>query len=449
MDDKQLQRGDEVTSALEKAIQESRIFITVLSENYAPSSFCLNELAYILKFIKGKGLLVLPVFHSVDPSDLRYQRGSIGEALANHEKKLSTNSMEKLETWKIALHQISNISGYHWKNGNDYEYEFIKKIVEMVLRKINRAPLYVADYPVGLESQVLKVKLLLDVGYDEVVHMVGIHGIGGVGKTTLSVAVYNSIADHFEAICFLENVREASNKHGLPHLQRNLLFETVGEKEIKFTSVKQGISIIQHRLEQKKILLVVDDVNKQEQLQAIVGRPTWFGRGSRVIITTRDKQLLACHSVKRTYEVKELNDHDALQLLRWNAFKFENVDPRYTYVLNRAVTYASGLPLALEVIGSNLLGKSTEQWISTLNQYERIPNKEIQEKLKVSYDALEEDEQNVFLDIACCFKKHDLADVEEILRAHHGHCIKHHIGVLVEKSLIKISFDGKVTLHDL
>ena len=79
----------------------------------------------------------------------------------------------------------------------------------MVSKEINRAPLHVADYPVGLESQMQEVKELLDVGSDDVVHMLGIHGLGGVGKMTLSTAIYNSIADHFEALCFLENVRES------------------------------------------------------------------------------------------------------------------------------------------------------------------------------------------------------------------------------------------------
>ncbi|KAG4395874.1 hypothetical protein GLYMA_19G054700v4 [Glycine max] len=453
IDDKKLPRGDQISSALEKAIEESRIFIIVLSENYASSSFCLNELGYILKFIKGKGLLVLPVFYKVDPSDVRNHAGSFGESLAHHEKKFNADketfkcNLVKLETWKMALHQVANLSGYHFKHGEEYEYKFIQRIVELVSKKINRVPLHVADYPVGLESRMQEVKALLDVGSDDVVHMLGIHGLGGVGKTTLAAAVYNSIADHFEALCFLENVRETSKKHGIQHLQSNLLSETVGEH--KLIGVKQGISIIQHRLQQQKILLILDDVDKREQLQALAGRPDLFGLGSRVIITTRDKQLLACHGVERTYEVNELNEEHALELLSWKAFKLEKVDPFYKDVLNRAATYASGLPLALEVIGSNLYGRNIEQWISALDRYKRIPNKEIQEILKVSYDALEEDEQSVFLDIACCFKKYGLVEVEDILHAHHGHCMKHHIGVLVEKSLIKISCDGNVTLHDL
>ncbi|KAK7314751.1 hypothetical protein VNO77_33279 [Canavalia gladiata] len=452
IDDEELQRGEKITSTLEKAIEESRIFVIVLSKNYSSSSFCLNELAYILK---RKGLLIFPVFYNVDPSDVRYQRGSFGEALAIHEEKLKASkkgfqhNMQKLETWKMALCQVANLSGYHFKHGDGYEYVFIKRIVELVSEKIIRAPLHVADYSVGLESRVQEVMVLVDVGSNDVVHMVGIHGLGGIGKTTLAVAVYNSIADHFEGICFLENVRENSNKHGLQYLQNILLSEVVGEKDIKLASLKQGISMIQHRLQQKKVLLILDDVDKQEQLQAIVGRPDWFGPGSRVIITTRDKQLLACHEVKRTYEVKELNENDALRLLSWKAFKTEEVDPSYVDALNRVVTYTSGLPLALEVIGSNLFGKSIQEWESAINQYKRIPNNRILKILKVSFDALEEEEKSVFLDIACCFKGYAMTEVEELLHAHYGDFMKYHINVLVEKSLLKLGWFGKVTLHDL
>ncbi|KHN39695.1 TMV resistance protein N [Glycine soja] len=91
MDDKKIPRGDQITSGLEKEIEESRIFIIVLSKNYASSSFYLNELDYILKFIKGKGLLVLPVFYKVDPSDVRNHASSYGESLANHEKKFNAD----------------------------------------------------------------------------------------------------------------------------------------------------------------------------------------------------------------------------------------------------------------------------------------------------------------------------------------------------------------------
>ncbi|KAK7381033.1 hypothetical protein VNO78_33557 [Psophocarpus tetragonolobus] len=116
MDDQELPTGDQITSAIEKAIEESRIFIIVLSQNYASSSFCLNELVYILKFSKQKGLLVFSVFYMVEPSDVRHQKGSFGKALANHEKKYKAEK-EMLDTWKKALRQVANLSGKHFKNG--------------------------------------------------------------------------------------------------------------------------------------------------------------------------------------------------------------------------------------------------------------------------------------------------------------------------------------------
>jgi len=155
------------------------------------------------------------------------------------------------------------------------------------------------------------------------------------------------------------------------------------------------------------------------------------------------------------HAVEGLYGTEALELLKWMAFKHNKVPSSYEDVLNRAVSYASGLPLVIEIVGSNLFGKSIEEWKGTLDGYEKIPNKDIQEIFKVSYDALEEEEQNVFLDIACCFKGYRLTEVEKILQAHYGHCIKHHVGVLVEKSLIEINnqycreSNVDVTLHDL
>ncbi|XP_020223698.1 TMV resistance protein N isoform X3 [Cajanus cajan] len=446
IDDEELQRGEEITPSLLKAIQESRIAIPVFSKNYASSTFCLDELVSILACFKEKGRLVLPVFYDVDPSHVRHQIGNYEEALNSHKERF--NDQEKLQKWKIALRQVADLSGYHFKHGGENEYEFIGKIVIEVSQKINRTLLHVADYPVGLESPLLQVNSLLNIESGGV-HVVGIYGIGGVGKTTIARAIYNLIADQFEGLCFLDNVRETSIKHGLVHLQEAILSKSIGEDGIKLGSVNEGIPIIKHRLHLKKVLLVLDDVDKLDQLQATVGGTDWFGSGSRIIITTRDRHLLKSHGVEKTYEVDMLNKKDAFKLLSWSAFKTDKVDSCYQNILNRVVTFTSGLPLALEVIGSNLFGKRIEEWESALDRYERIPNKKIQDILRVSFDSLEEDEQDIFLDIACCFKGYALTYVKEILSNHHGFRPEYGIGVLIDKSLVKIDACGCVTLHDL
>jgi hypothetical protein len=337
---------------------------------------------------------------------------------------------------------------------NRYEYKLIGEIVKYISNKISRQPLHVANYPIGLHSRVQQVKLLLDKGSKDEVHMVGLYGTGGMGKSTLARAIYNFVADQFEGLCFLHDVRENSAQNDLKHLQEKLLLKTTGSK-IKLDHVCEGIPIIKERLCRKKILLILDDVDDMEQLHALAGGPDWFGRGSRVIITTRDKHLLTSHDIERTYLVEGLYGTEALELLRWMAFKNNKVPSSYEDVLNRAVSYASGLPLVLEIVGSNLFGKSIKEWKGTLDGYEKIPNKKIHEILKVSYDALEEEQQSVFLDIACCFKGCGWEEFEDILRVHYGHCITHHLGVLAEKSLVKIStcyHSGSINavrLHDL
>jgi hypothetical protein len=130
------------------------------------------------------------------------------------------------------------------------------------------------------------------------------------------------------------------------------------------------------------------------------------------------------------------------------AFKTKKVDSIDDDIVHRALIYASGLPLAIDVIGSNLSGKPIAEWESMLDQYKRIPPTDIQSILKVSFDDLDEETKNVFLDIACFFKGWSLKEVEGRLHAHYGYCIKHQVGVLVDKSLTKIDH-ASVWLHDL
>ncbi|XP_020999566.1 disease resistance protein RPV1 [Arachis duranensis] len=451
IDDEELQRGHEITPSLLKAIEESRIAIIVLSPNYASSSFCLDELVHILHCIKGNNRLVLPVFYEVDPSDVRHLKNSFGEAIAKHEKRYKDDMSNKVDKWKQALQQVANFSGYHFKHGDGYEHKFIRNIVKDISRKIRRVPLSVVLFPVGLDYRVSKVISFLKIDSSDQVHMVGIHGVGGIGKTSLACAVYDLIADHFDGLCFLANVRENSKRHGLVYLQNILLSEILGKEEIKIVSVQQGTSQIQRRLCQKKVLLILDDVDDHKQLQAIAGKPGWFGPGSRVIITTRDTHLLKYHGVENTHEVEGLNEAESSQLLVKHAFKNGYVsNPSYADVLTRTITYASGLPLALEVIGSHLCEKKVEEWESALNKFERHLDNNIHEILRVSFDALGKEEHSVFLDIACCFKGYELKEVTDLLQAHYGSCMKYHIGMLVEKSLIKINlYNLSVTMHSL
>lgn len=110
--DNNIRRGDQISSALLNAIEESRFYIIILSENYAYSSWCLDELAQILDYVKWKRHTAIPVFYDVDPSVVRRQTGSYGEALKDHELSHRAIKHERLKRWRNALTEVSNISGY-------------------------------------------------------------------------------------------------------------------------------------------------------------------------------------------------------------------------------------------------------------------------------------------------------------------------------------------------
>lgn len=118
MDDK-LPRGKEISSELLTAIESSKTSLVLLSENYASSRWCLDELVHILECKKKYGQSVIPVFYKVDPSEVRKQTGKYGLALAEYER----DNIGKVQKWREALTEVSNLSGFAYKDGyvfNDY-----------------------------------------------------------------------------------------------------------------------------------------------------------------------------------------------------------------------------------------------------------------------------------------------------------------------------------------
>jgi len=125
IDDKELKRGEEIKSSLLKGIEHSRIAIIIFSEDYASSSFCLDELVHIIHYFKEKDRLVLPVFYGVEPAQVRHQNDSYGEALAKHEKRFENNKekMELLQKWKNALKEAAGLSGHHFNQGYPFLFQ--------------------------------------------------------------------------------------------------------------------------------------------------------------------------------------------------------------------------------------------------------------------------------------------------------------------------------------
>jgi dephospho-CoA kinase len=312
----------------------------------------------------------------------------------------------------------------------------------------------VAQHPIGIYSHVVKMKALLNLDQESGVRIVVIYGIGGIGKTTIANVVYNEICVVFQRSSFISNLKEKSEKRGLAHLQEQLLNDILKTNK-KIDNVDRGIIQIKESLNGKRVLVILDDVDDEKQLQALVGNFQLFGSGSRIIVTTRDERILTQLEVNKTktsiflkYKVEELNNWESLQLFSYHAFGMASPTDDYKELLIRAAEYARGLPLALEVLGSFLFGRSVYEWKSELEKLQRIPHKEIQKILKLSFKSLDRYAKMTFLDIACFFIG---MDKEYAIRILHGCGFFPNIdlSLLVQRSLVTIDLQNKLRMHDL
>ncbi|KAK2974046.1 hypothetical protein RJ640_006238 [Escallonia rubra] len=458
-DDDSIERGNYLNLELPEAIKQSRISIVVLSKTYASSTWCLDELVTILECNRTHGNAVLPVFYYVEPSEVKKREGSFEKAFERYENEVEEEGdherrmelAKRVEGWKAALRQVADLTGMVLTNQADgHESEFIKKIVKFVGDKVKRALLSVARHLVGIDLRAGKINYWLrDKSND--VGIVAICGIGGIGKTTIAKYLYNLNFERFEGSSFLASVREVSKQpDGLVRLQRQLLSDILKGKNEKIYNVDQGIVRIKEALCRRKVLVVVDDVDEVNQLDAVLGMRDWLYPGSKIIITTRRKQLLEASEVDTVHEVSGMDDIESLELFSWYAFKKDHPNEGYMHYSERVVHYCDGLPLALQVLGSSLSGNTKETWESALEKLEKIPEGQILKKLKLSYDSLQDDhDKNVYLDIACCVGG---KDKDWTITIPNGCGFSTKIGMhnLIDRFLLRVGpGDNKLWLHHL
>ncbi|KAB2635704.1 TMV resistance protein N-like [Pyrus ussuriensis x Pyrus communis] len=446
-DEPKLEKGTDINPELLRAIDQSRSAIIVLSTNFASSSWCLRELTHIVRCMEEKKR-IFPIFYGVDPSDVRHQRGSFREAFVEHEVNYREH-MEEVNEWRKSLKRVANLAGW---NSKDYRYdtELIQGIVNTLWEKVHPtfSMLDSSERFVGTDSKLEKIDLLLDTDANDI-RFIGIWGMGGVGKTTLARLVYERISHDFEGSSFLANVREVCREHdGIAHLQKQLLSDILRENNIQVWNAYSGITRISRCLCNKKVLLILDDVDQSDQLEKLVKQKEWFGLGSRIVITTRNERLLVEHGIEMVYEVKPLTQDEALFLFSRKAFKDDESEEDFLELSKCFISYASGLPLALKTLGSFLYKRGRDEWKSALDKLKQAPNRTIFETLKISYDGLDEFEKRIFLDIACFHKFCEKQRIIERLENCGFVGARIVIEVLIEKSLLNILYTS-VSMHDL
>ncbi|KAB2613985.1 TMV resistance protein N-like [Pyrus ussuriensis x Pyrus communis] len=385
--------------------------IIIFSKRYSESRWCLRELSKITRCLKDQeGKIVCPIFYDVDPSQVRKQKDSFGEAFQKHEKDEDPNEVKQ---WREDLKASADLGGWNLKTTADgREGVFIEKIIGEIKELLKPTDLKEAKHSIGITFRVQEFSTkYLDIGCSPNVQIIGIWGTGGIGKTTLA-----------KAIC------SKSNKKNMVSLQEQLLRDILKRPDIKVSSVAEGTEEIEKRLGSMKVLVVVDDIDDADQLDKLAITHDTFGPGTQ-----------------------GMTDNEAFELLSWHAFGNPRPDEEYIELARDVVDYCGGLPLALEVVGRLLaMKKSKSIWKSTLDKLRNIPDRTIHETLKLSYDGLHDDHvKGVFLDISCFFIGRGKSSVTAILDGCSRFSVEAEITTLCDRCLLYFGEYKELRMHDL
>ncbi|TYG96259.1 hypothetical protein ES288_A11G335000v1 [Gossypium darwinii] len=443
IDDEELRKGDEISGALLMAIQGSRVSVIVFSKDYASSKWCLAELVKIMDCNKW----IVPVFYGVDPRDVRNQTGSFADAFAKHEENFK-HELEKVKTWRTALTAAGKLFGWDSQVTRP-DSTLVDEIVKDIVKKLNCGTSSAnLEGFVGIERRMQEVLSLFQDGFPDF-RMLGFWGMGGIGKTILADAIYHHVSNGFQSCYFLANVREHDERRELFNLRQKFHSTILEDENLSISTPTIGSGFLKDRLSKKKVLIVCDDVSKLSQFEFLFGGIDRFGPGSRVIVTTRNKQvLIQCGiDLDRIYEVEELDEDESVQLFCQRAFKSSHPIEYQLELSKMVLSVANGNPLAIRLIGSSLCGKTKSYQHSEVKKLKQVPKQDIQEVLKWSFDGLDCEEKEMFLDIACFFKGEDRDYVTRIMDACY---VSAHSGIenLIDKSLISVS-QNQIAMHDL
>ncbi|CAN1250853.1 Disease resistance protein L6 [Linum perenne] len=448
-DEEELQKGETIGPYLNQAIAESKIYIPIFTEGYASSKWCLQELAKMVNCWKtgggGKGQhIILPVFYFIDPRDVRHpDSGSYKEAFEQYQLK---HDSETILEWKEALQEVGKMKGWHVTE-QDGQGDVVGKIFTEVESHLRDNYTLVTDELVGIDFQVEEIMKLLNLDSTSE-KIIGIHGMGGIGKTTLAKGVYNKVSTRFERCCFLENIRETLSKNdGAVTLQNKLISTILRKDSHQVVNISDGMQVIRDRVCRYKVFIVLDDVDERFQFDDILGKLGYFSSDSRFLITTRDTRALELLHQCKFFELKEMSRDHSLQLFSKHAFGLDYPLKDYACLSGEFVRVAAGLPLALKVIGSLLFKRNQIFWEEKLIEVKEIPLTKVQEILKISYNELTPHEKQIFLDIACLFigvKK----EVPMYMWSDCGVYSSSGIMTLVQRSLVRINDEKEFWMHD-
>jgi len=265
--------------------------------------------------------------------------------------------------------------------------------------------------------------------------------------------------NHYEKSSFLEDVK---SKH-IKDVQRKLLQDLCDRKVHEHEDVDKYLHEIKQCMITKKVLVVVDDVDMTNNLQAlqlvIDKHATNVDCKSKVLVNCRNWQILKKHvKVSAKVDMALLDEEQGIKLFMFHAFKNANhVTNDFKNISMEIIKACEGLPLSLEILGCYLYNvDDLEIWEDALcvlkagrNITGGDDNESLWKTLKISYDHLDEEHRNMFLDIACFFtgfNKKTICRIYGNIDGSSSPMLK--LLNLKDRSLIKWAEDDNLYMHE-